>query len=247
MKISEIKKNPRNPRKISKSQLQKLQESIQRDPEFMRIRPIVIDEDNMILGGNQRYTAIKKLGMKELPDEWVVRAENLTEEQRKRFVLVDNGPEGMTGEWDIDTLQVDWGMDELLDLGFDFGEDKDEEENYTRKIEAPIYKPMAISAPNVSELFDATKTIELKKNIQKAQISDEIKEFLNYAADRHIKFNFENIAEFYCHQNKEVQELMEQSALIIIDFNKAVEQGFIKLSKKIAEQFGVDYGATNEK
>jgi len=119
MKISEINKNPKNPRKIKGEQLNKLMESIQRDPEFMRLRPIVIDENNMILGGNQRYTAIKKLGMKEIPDEWIARAENLTEEQRKRFILVDNGPEGMTGEWDFDALQAEWELPELESLGFD--------------------------------------------------------------------------------------------------------------------------------
>lgn len=122
MKISEIVKNPKNPRKIKGEQLNKLMESIQRDPEFMKLRPIVIDENNMILGGNQRYTAIKKLGMKEIPDEWIARAENLTEEQRKRFILVDNGPEGMTGEWDFDALQAEWELPELESLGFDISE-----------------------------------------------------------------------------------------------------------------------------
>jgi hypothetical protein len=118
MKVSELKTNPNNPRKISGSALDKLKQSIERDPAFMALRPIVIDENNVVLGGNQRLKAIKALGMKEMPDTWVIQAKDLTEEQRRRFVLVDNAPEGMSGEWDFELLTAEWDMPELEDLGF---------------------------------------------------------------------------------------------------------------------------------
>lgn len=119
MKLADIKPNTKNPRRISASALEKLKESIQRDPEFMALRPIVVDTDGMILGGNQRYRAIKELGMKDVPKGWIVKAENLTPEQRKRFILVDNAPEGMAGDWDWDVLQQDWEVPELEELGFE--------------------------------------------------------------------------------------------------------------------------------
>jgi ParB-like chromosome segregation protein Spo0J len=117
--IDAIRQRPRNPRKIAKAALDRLAESIKRDPEFMRLRPIVVDTAGEILGGNQRWRACKQLGMKELPDGWVVRAADLTPDQRRRFVLVDNAPEGMAGEWDKDILAADWKLDELVDLGLD--------------------------------------------------------------------------------------------------------------------------------
>jgi hypothetical protein len=121
MKLNQIKPNPNNPRKITATQMKKLCESIKRDPEFMRLRPIVVDGDGMILGGNQRYAACLEMGMAEVPDGWVVTASSLTEEQRRRFVLVDNAPEGMAGEWDFDILGADWELPELKELGFNDG------------------------------------------------------------------------------------------------------------------------------
>ena len=119
LKVSSIKNNPKNPRKITNDALEKLKVSIERDPEFMKLRPIVVDENMMVLGGNQRLKAIKSLGMKEVPEEWVIKAENLTEEQRRRFVLVDNAPSGMVGDWDAELLKSEWFDLDLLDLGFD--------------------------------------------------------------------------------------------------------------------------------
>lgn len=116
MKISSIKNNPNNPRKIRPEALEKLKDSIQRDPEFMVLRPIVVDEAMVVLGGNQRLKAIKALGMKEIPDAWVQKAENLTPEQMRRFVLMDNL---QVGEWDVDLLKLDFELPELEELGFD--------------------------------------------------------------------------------------------------------------------------------
>lgn len=116
--IAAIKPNPRNPRKIGADELSRLAESIERDPEFMRLRPIVVDADGMIIGGNQRYAAIcEKLNMAEIPDEWIVKASSLTDEQKRRFIVVDNGPAGMSGEWDMELLSAEWQPEELEEIG----------------------------------------------------------------------------------------------------------------------------------
>ncbi len=119
MKISKLKTNNRNPRTITKEAFEKLKKSIERDPEFMRLRPIVHDVDGTVLGGNMRLKAIQALGMKDIPDKWAVLASDLTDEQKRRFILVDNAPPGMAGDWDIDVLANDWEVPELEELGFD--------------------------------------------------------------------------------------------------------------------------------
>jgi ParB-like chromosome segregation protein Spo0J len=117
--LNTLEPNDRNPRKITDEALQKLCESIERDPQFMELRPIVVDENNVILGGNQRYRACRKLGKETVPASWVKVATGLTEEQRKRFIIVDNGPEGMSGDWDAELLKIDWDVPELADVGLD--------------------------------------------------------------------------------------------------------------------------------
>ena len=77
--------------------------------------------------------------------------------------------------------------------------------------------------------------------IENSKISKDEKHFLIKAAQRHIEFNYKTIADFYANSNKEVQELMENSALVIIDFKKAIELGYVKLAKNIENQFIEDY------
>jgi len=125
MKLHQIKPNPDNPRKIAPEALERLKASIRRDPEFMRLRPIVVDAAGTILGGNQRHAAIAALGMDEIPDDWVRRADDLTAEQRRRVVVVDNSPVGMSGEWDMELLATDWADVGLEELGLDVPEWED--------------------------------------------------------------------------------------------------------------------------
>ncbi len=139
--LSDIRPNEGNPRKITPSAMEKLKNSISRDPEFMELRPIVIDKDGVVLGGNQRYAGLIALGYKEVPDSWVVKAENLTEQQQKRFILVDNSPEGMSGEWDLSELKTGWTIEDLSMCGFDdnflnIEGNKDKEKNL-KTVECP--------------------------------------------------------------------------------------------------------------
>ena len=120
--IDSLKLLERNPRRITADAFGRLCDSIRRDPQFMRLRPIVVDDDNNILGGNMRWRACKEIGMTELPEGWVVKASGLTAEQRKRFVLIDNAPEGMAGSWDDDILAADFEIPDLQMVGFPLGE-----------------------------------------------------------------------------------------------------------------------------
>jgi DNA modification methylase len=116
VKVSTIKPNPNNPRQIKGEKFDKLKASIESFPRMMSLRPMVVDNDNVLLGGNMRLAAIKALGMKEIPDEWVVRADDLTDEQKREFIVKDNVG---FGEWDWDVLANEWDDLPLDDWGLD--------------------------------------------------------------------------------------------------------------------------------
>ena len=125
MKLSDIYPNPDNPRIIRDEKFQKLKRSIEEFPKMMALRPMVVDAAGMLLGGNMRLRALQDLGFKEIPDSWVRRAEELTEEEKRRFIIVDNVG---FGEWEWDTLANEWDTEELEAWGLDvprLGEDED--------------------------------------------------------------------------------------------------------------------------
>jgi hypothetical protein len=115
-----------------------------------------------------------------------------------------------------------------------------EEEKYSSIVDAPVYVPSG-KKPHHLELCDVSKTKKLIKEIDESSISKEDKEFLKYAAQRHIVFNYQLIANYYANSCKEVQELMEKSSLIIIDFNKAIENGFVKICEDLKKQYLEEY------
>ena len=120
MKTNKLKFNPNNPRKCSKDKLEKLMRSIESFPEMMKLRPIVYDPETMyVLGGNQRLAAIRKLGMKDIPDEWAIAATDLSPEQKKEFVLRDNV---QFGDWDFEMLSAEFGEFDLGEIGMDMPE-----------------------------------------------------------------------------------------------------------------------------
>jgi hypothetical protein len=114
-------------------------------------------------------------------------------------------------------------------------------EKYSTKIEAPIYEPKNIK-PHLLELCDRSKTNRLIKEIESSPLDEEEKTFLIDAAKRHNVFNYEKIADYYAHSNSDIQQLMERSGLVIIDFNKAIEYGYVKLCDEIRKQYLEQYG-----
>lgn len=117
----------------------------------------------------------------------------------------------------------------------------EEEGKYSTKIEAPIYEPKN-KKPHILELCDNSKTNRLIREIEASQLPDEEKKFLIEAAKRHTVFNYEKIADYYAHSNSEMQNLMERSGLIIIDFDKAIQNGYVKLCEDIHRQYLEEYG-----
>jgi DNA modification methylase len=131
VKINSIKTNPKNPRLIKDDKFKKLVKSIQEFPQMLELRPIVVDENNIILGGNMRYKACVEAGLKEV---YILKAEDLTELQKDEFIVKDNVG---FGEWDWDSLANEWDVEKLEDWGLDLPVDlsiveelEAEEDNY---------------------------------------------------------------------------------------------------------------------
>ena len=122
-----------------------------------------------------------------------------------------------------------------------FGElSSGEDNNYTKKIQAPIYEPKN-QQPHIISLIDKEKTHRLIREIETANISYDEKMFLIDAARRHNVFNYERIADYYAHATPEMQNLMERSALVIIEFEKAIQLNYVKVCDDIKQMYLTEY------
>lgn len=235
--ISALKPYENNAKIHTSAQIDQIKQSIR---EFGMNDPIGIwGKDNIIVEGHGRLIALRELGYEEVP---VIRLDDLTDEQRRAYTLVHNQTTMTTG-FDLDILakELDNIDIDMSGYDFDFGEiNIDEEddsltdEKYTTKCDIPQYE-ITGEEPKIDELTDKDKLHELLEHINKSGVSDEQKEFLRAAAYRHLVFNYAKIAEYYAHQGKEMQSLMEDSALVIIDYDDAMKNGYIELKKAIVD------------
>ena len=232
----------RNSRTHSDIQVNKIASSIK---EFGFLSPVLIDKDNGIIAGHGRVMAAQKLGLKEVP---VLQISHLSDTQKRAYIIADNRL-ALDAGWDEEMLRVEFA--ELADNGFNleltgfelgqiedidsgvFGDErKMDEDKYTAKLETPIYEIKGEN-PTIQELYNNDKTGNLVENILKINMPDDVRGFLMAAATRHTVFNYEKIAEFYARQDADIKSLMEESALVIIDYNKAIENGYVKLTKEL--------------
>lgn len=201
--------------------------------EFGFKQPILIDSNNVIIAGHGRLLAAKQLEMLEVP---CIVADDLTPVQVKALRLADN----KVSESAYDTAVLDAELDALMneqfdmsDFGFNFDtEVEPEPDPYTAKIDIPQYQMMGLE-PQLDDLVSIKKYEELSAEINDSECPDDIKEFLLMAATRHYKFDYSKIAEYYAHADKATQELMEKSALVIIDFEDAIKNGYVRLSDSL--------------
>jgi ParB-like chromosome segregation protein Spo0J len=129
IKISQVKSNPNNPRLIKNDKFKKLVKSVQDFPEMLELRPIVVDENMIVLGGNMRLKACIEAGLKEV---WIEVAEGLTEEQKKEFIVKDNVG---FGEWEWDMLANEWDSVQLAEWGLDVWQNEDDIEDIEEVID----------------------------------------------------------------------------------------------------------------
>jgi hypothetical protein len=119
--------------------------------------------------------------------------------------------------------------------------EQEKESFYTKLIAPPVYTPSFLTPPQVSELYDDEKAQRLLDEIEKAKLDPDLRRFLQLAAYRHVRINFQNVAEYYAHAPAEVQRLFENSALVIIDVDRAIELGYVALARAVLEQYEADH------
>ena len=154
MKLSQIKSNPNNPRIIKDEKFKKLCESIKALPKMMELRPIVVDDNFIVQGGNMRLKALNELGYKEIPDTWVKQAKDFNEDELKEFIIKDNVG---FGEWDWNDLANSWDSEKLNDWGL-------EVPNFDSSISLDDF----FEAPSVEEK-DPTGKISLEYTLEECE------------------------------------------------------------------------------
>lgn len=134
IKLSTIKKNPKNPRVIKDSKYRQLKKSIEEFPKMMKLSPLVIDKSGVIWRGTQRLAILKDLGYTEIPGEWVKRAEDFTKAELREFMIKDNTH---AGDWDFEELAT-WDAKELRDWGVDMQKRREEAVEYVQRHEIVV-------------------------------------------------------------------------------------------------------------
>jgi hypothetical protein len=250
VQISTLVPDPHTARKHDARNVDAIAESLR---EHGQRKPVVaqkVGDALVIRAGNGTLQAAKKLGWKRL----AVLVVEEDDREATRFALRDNRTAELA-EWDDEALrkalqECAESEAEIAALGWNPDEFKVDEDQsasasstssdspYTKKIKAPIYEPTG-AKPSVEMLYDRGKADRLLADVAAANLPDEVRSFLRFAAERHTVFNYRQIAEFYAHADEKTQGLMEASALVIIDFDKAIEHGFVRLTERLGNIVGL--------
>ena len=245
--VEKIKPYANNPR-INKKAVEKVMKSIQ---AYGFKVPCVLDKNYLLITGHTRWEAAKRLKMKRIP---CIIASDLNKAKADAFRIADNKVAEYS-TWDMTKLKEELSKIQLEDIEFDdMGFDNDfsieklglvdmpegsdgdegeiETEKYSTKTNIPQYEIQGLNI-KLSDCIDKQKYVELLKEIENSTVSDAQKKFLKLAATRHIRFIYKNIAEYYASTNSEMQRLMEHSALVIIDIDDAIRNGYARLTKEV--------------
>jgi hypothetical protein len=238
-----VKFDSRNYRKHNQKNKDLIRKSLE---ECGTGRSIVIDNEDEIIAGNGVYEQAQALNIPikivetDGSELVVVKRTDLqtNDDKRRKLAVMDNSTSD-TSEFDLQLLSEDFENYMLEEMGIDVPEVEVEEEVYTTKVNIPQYEIEGTDV-TVNELYDDSKQKNLLEEIENSNLSDNEKEFLKCASYRHIVFDYRNIAEFYAKASPECQRLMENSALIIIDYDDAIKNGYTTLSAKVQEVFEDD-------
>ena len=245
--VEKIKPYANNPR-INKKAVEKVMKSIQ---AYGFKVPCVLDKNYLLITGHTRWEAAKRLKMKRIP---CIIASDLNKAKADAFRIADNKVAEYS-TWDMTKLKEELSKIQLEDIEFDdMGFDNDfsieklglvdmpegsdgdegeiETEKYSTKTNIPQYEIQGLNI-KLSDCIDKQKYVELLKEIENSTVSNAQKKFLKLAATRHIRFIYKNIAEYYASTNSEMQRLMEHSALVIIDIDDAIRNGYARLTKEV--------------
>jgi len=181
-----------------------------------------------------RYRALKELGYKEIPDNWVKKASELTDEEKRRFIIEDNVG---FGDWDMDMLANEWDAEELEEWGVELNiteTEKLSESTYKSVYYEPEQKPHV----RLIDCIDFDKYNKKIEVIEQSNIDKEKKEVLKWFAYRFLKIDFENVANYYYYNaSDEEKEIIERLRLVLIDNgeNGFIEDELLRITKTIVD------------
>jgi hypothetical protein len=244
--VGEVKPNPGNPNKHPDEQIKKLAYVV--ESNGWRNPIVVSTRSGLIVKGHGRLMAAVKLGKCAVPVEY-------QDYESEAAELADLMADNRIAE--LSSINVDAAL-EIMDkvenkeaAGYSVSEvaewintmkQEAAEEKYTRLIEVPRYTP-AGECPEIEDLYDDSKAVELIREVEASGASEAEKVFLRLAAYRHTVISFKHVAEYYAHAGKELQWLMERSALVIIDYDDAISYGFVEAERQIDKMMEAAFNA----
>ena len=229
MNLADIAEYKSNPRTISKKDFATLKKSLKDFPSMLDVREIVVDENGVILGGNQRYKGLMALGKTKVK---VKRVSGWTDEQKREFVIKDNIA---NGEWDNDKLANEWDKNKLEEWGLPLKIASSGDYKELLDVSIPYYTP-AEKAPDLSELADLSEVEELDDMILKLKCEEGLKRILRARSSFFAEFDFQKIADYYYNADKETQKVMKRLGLVIVIPKEAYEMGMCDFRESFDEE-----------
>lgn len=242
VELADLRPNPKNPNQHPDSQIELLAKVIR--AQGWRAPVTVSTRSGLIVRGHGRYMAAKIIGCPAPVDyqhyesEEAELADLVADNRLAELAEIDETLlaeiVASLDESDFDTELTGYDSDMTAALLGEIQEAAAEAELYSAKVDTPVYE-ITGDTPELDELYSTFKLRELLEDIETdGSISDDEKEFLRLAGYRHVVFDYSKIAEYYAAASAPMQRLMEDSALVIIDFNKAIEHGYVKLREGVA-------------
>lgn len=228
MPIEELQLSLKNPRTISKKDFDVLKKSIKNFPSMMKVREVVVDETNRVLGGHQRIKALQAQGKTKV---LVKRVSGWTDEQKDEFMIKDNIA---NGDWDNDKLANEWDKNKLEEWGLPLKIASSSDYKELLEVSIPYYTPAEI-CPNLDDLADLSEVDELDDMILKLKCPDGLKRILRARSAFFTEFNFQNIADYYAHADKDTQAAMRRLGLVIVMPKEAYEKGMCDFRESFDE------------
>jgi hypothetical protein len=211
------------------------------------ITPFFIWRMKYVIDGAGRSVALRQLAEEgySIPDLPYVSIKARSMKQAREFVVMVSSQHGKITQESFELftadLEVDYELIEIptIDMPTFIVDETIENEvgpTYSKKIDTPVYE-MTGEKPDVGDLFDDEYAQKLFDAIDESDLEADVKTFLTLAAYRHVRINFGKVAEFYAHSDADVQRLIEDSALVIVDFDKSIERGWIRMNEELANAY----------
>ena len=226
--INELTLTEKNPRTISKKDFATLKKSLKDFPSMLKVREVVIDENYRVLGGHQRIKALQAQGKTKLV---VKKVTGWTEEQKDEFLIKDNIA---NGDWDNDKLANEWDKEKLEEWGLPIKIAGNSDYKELLDVSIPYYEPDE-KKPDLDKLADFSDFDELNKVIDGLKLEEGLEKLLRARTAFFVDFNFQKIADYYAHSDKDTQEIMKKLGLVIVIPKEAYEMGMCDFRESFDE------------